>query len=252
MAGYDINLNHLTAGEYLSHRDSFPEYRKVVLAMLNINNDFIFEDDILKEHEDDSAIASSLKGEKLTMEKILESSPDRYFRHGSKKKKDKNAAEFTPVWFDIWKDYIITPKDFLFDNFFVYKLRQTDILEIDDLLNFFLEEQYSNQTEKFIRFLNLAVRKHGKKLLSPEHIDTIHEWTMNKEKSREIEHEKADDNTSGLSGREKAQKKKAKEKCARVRGDNKTKLTLEQTALLAYLLSNTRIILPLGKNYCEL
>src|ERR1039457_2065291 len=94
----------------------------------------------------------------------------------------KEGEEFKPAWFDLWKeDYIITPEHPSYNLFFTYKLRQTDILELDKFLNDFLENEADTKTD-FIRFLKLTLRKHGKKLLQPEQIDTINEWITEQEK----------------------------------------------------------------------
>lgn len=51
---------------------------------------------------------------------------------------------------------------------------------------------------------------------------------------------------------EKSGTKEGKEKFKRERTDKATDLTLEQTSLLAYFLSKSRIILPMGKQYHEI
>ena len=223
---YSINLNHLTAGERFSYPDSFREYGKTVVSMLSVKDDFLFEDDLIRKYKDDAAAKSNMRDAKLTMDAILLSFPDRFISAGKRPKK-KGVREFTQAWFDLWKDCIITPADFLYDLFFIYKLRQTDLLEVDDFLNYFFEKQYDDNRTEFIRFLKLTLRKHSKKLLQPEQIETANEWIAEKEKE------------SSLKGTE----TKSKGKLRRERDDNVTQLNQEQTALLIYCLRKTKIIL---------
>ncbi len=224
---YSINLNHLTLGERFSFTDSFPEYRKAVLALLNMKNDFLFEDDLLKEYENDSVFQSHVRNGKQGMDALNASLPDKFVSAGSRPK-IKGVQKFTPAWFDLWRDYVITPEDYLYDLFFTYKLRQTDLLEMDGLLNYFLKKYYGDNNADFIRFLNLTLRKHGKKLLQPEQTETINEWIAGKEKE------------PALSG---TTETKIKGKVKRERDDNVTKLNQEQTALLIYCLQAGKIIL---------
>ena len=84
-----------------------------------------------------------------------------------KKRKDENS-EWMLTWFDIWEDYYISPKDQTYDLFFVYQIRNIDILAIDEFLNYQLEKYFDSDAQKFKRFILLAIRKHGNKLLKLE------------------------------------------------------------------------------------
>ena len=224
---YCINLNHLTAGERFGYPDTFKEYSKAVVSLLSIKNDFLFEDDLIKEYKDDDDVQRHIKNGEKEMAAIVITFPDKFVGAG-KRRRNKDQKEFTPVWFDIWKDYDITPDDFHYDLFFTYRLRQTDLLEMDALLNHFLENYYEDNKTDFIRFLKLTLRKHCKKLLQTEQTETINEWIVEKEKE------------ATLSGTPDA---KIKGKIKRSRDDNVTKLNQEQTTLLIHYLKAGKIIL---------
>jgi hypothetical protein len=224
---YDINLNYLTAGEYFSFRDSFDEYRKAVLYMFNVKGYFIFEDDLIEKFKDDVEVLHLIAGGKQPIEAIKSAFPDKFISVGSRIKKGQEG--YTQAWFDLWdEDYIITPGNTLYDLFFTYHLRQADLLELDNLLNYFLDNYSDNRTD-FMRFLQLTLRKHGKKLLQPEQTETINEWMIEQEKAPILY------GTSDI---------KTKGKPKRERDDKITCLNQEQTALLIYCLRETKIIFP--------
>ena len=223
---HGINLNQLTAAEYFSFRASFNEYSEAVLFMFKIKDDFLYEDYLIEEYKNDSEVERQIKDGMQAMDAIRAAFPDRFFGAGSRRKKGKE--EFTPVWFDLWEEnYVITPEHPLYDLLFVYKLRQTDLLELDKFLNDFLENEADTKTD-FIRFLKLTLRKHGKRLLQPEQLETINEWITEKEKE------------VALSG---TAEPKTKVRIKRERDDKVTLLNQEQTALLIYCLRKTRVIL---------
>ncbi len=223
---HGINLNHLTATEYLRFPTSFKEYSEAVLFMFKIKDDFLYEDDLIEEYRNEPEVENLIRDGKQAMDAIRNAFPDRFISAGSRRKKE--GEEFKPAWFDLWKeDYIITPEHPLYDLLFVYKLRQTDLLELDNTLNDFFENEKDNKTD-FIRFLKLTLRKHSKKLLQPEQIDTINEWITEQEKE------------PALSG---TIEPKIKGKIKRERDDKVTLLNQEQTALLIYCLRKTKVIL---------
>lgn len=224
---YSIDLNHLTAGERFGYPDTFKEYGKAVVSLLSLKDDFLFEDDLIKKYKDDPSVQSHLENGEQGMKAIIGAFPDRFIGAGKRAKK-KGERVFTQAWFDIWKDYEIIPGDFQYDLFFTYRLRQTDLLEVDDLLNYFLENYYNDNKTDFIRFLKLTLRKHSKKLLQTEQTETINEWIVEKEKE------------TTLSGTPDA---KIKGKVKRSRDDNVTKLNQEQTTLLIHYLKAGKIIL---------
>ena len=223
---HGINLNHLTAGEYLQFSASFKEYSEAVLFMLKIKDDFLYEDYLIEEYRNEPEVETLIGDGRQAMDAIKDAFPDRFISAGSRRKKE--GEEFKPAWFDLWKeDYIITPEHPSYNLFFTYKLRQTDILELDKFLNDFLENEADTKTD-FIRFLKLTLRKHSKKLLQPEQIDTINEWITEQEKE------------PALSG---TIEPKIKGKIKRERDDKVTLLNQEQTALLIYCLRKTKVIL---------
>jgi hypothetical protein len=223
---YGINLNHLTAGEYLSFPDFFKEYTEAVLFMLKIKDDFLYEKYLIEKYRNEPEVESHISVGRPAMDAIRDTFPDRFISAGSRKK--QSGKEFSPAWFDLWnEDYIITPEHSLFDLFFVYKLRQTDLLELYNLLNDFLGKEADNKRD-FIRFLKLTLRKHSKKLMQPEQTETINEWIAEQEKESE------------LSGTEET---KIKGRIKRGRDDKVTLLNQEQTALLIYCLQKTNVIL---------
>lgn len=223
---YSIYLNHLTVWERVRFPETFPEYAKAVVALLTLKDAYLFEEDILKQHEDDSLVKNFAKDGKSKLEAILETTPD--LRSAGKRPNKKKNNELEQAWFNLaHRDLPITPDDFLFDLFFTYKLRQTDILKIDKILDYFLGKYYEDDKEEFSRFLKLLLRKDGGKLLDNAHAETISEWI-------------AKEKVQPLSGTETI---KAKWKVKRDRDDGLTKLNQEQTALLIYLLQEGKIIL---------
>ena len=223
---YGINLNHLTAGEYLQFPTSFKEYSEAVLFMFKIKDDFLYEDYLIEEYRNEPEVENLIRDGKQAMDAIRNAFPDRFISAGSRRKKE--GEESKPAWFDLWKEgYVITPEHPLYDLLFVYKLRQTDLLELDNTLNDFFENEKDNKTD-FIRFLKLTLRKHSKKLLQPEQIETINEWITEQEKE------------PALLG---TIEPKIKGKIKRERDDKVTLLNQEQTALLIYCLRKTKVIL---------
>ncbi len=224
---YEINLNHLTAAEYFKHKDTFEEYKQVVIALLKVKDIFLYENELLKEMEKESSIKSELKDKPITIEFVRGHFPDRFFGAGHRRK-NKDHKEFTDIWFDLWAYMEITPNFPLYDLFLCYHLRNTDLLETDDFLEYSLEKYYDSDTTQFIRFLQLALRKHERNILKPEIVQTVNEWIVKKEKQET------------LSGTENI---KSKGKIKRERDDRATLLNQEQTALLIYCLRQTKIIL---------
>ena len=223
---YNISLYKLTEGERLNFPESFKEYSEAVIFLLRTKESFLFEDDLIEEYKDHPFVEEHINSGKQGIDAIRAAFPH-CFVHAGKRRRKKGEG-LTPVWFDLWSDSIITPQDELYDLFFVYKLRHTDLMEMDYFLNYSLENYYENNTVSFLRFLKLALRKHSKKLLQPEQIETINEWIAEQEK------------TTALSGIEEP---KTKGKIKRERDDKVTLLNQEQTALLIHCLRKTKIIL---------
>src|SRR4051812_22083859 len=95
---YGINLNHLTAIEYLSFPASFKEYSQAVLFMLKIKDDFIYEDDLIEKFKGD--VEHEIKNGVAPIEAIRFTFPDRFINAGSRRKNE--GDQFSPVWFDLW------------------------------------------------------------------------------------------------------------------------------------------------------
>jgi hypothetical protein len=224
---YGINLSNLTLMEYASFSASFKEYCEAVLFMLRVKAHFIFEDELLEQYKDDDAVQSHIAVGAQGMDAVRGAMPDRFISAGKRKKDGEN--EFRPAWFDLWEEnYFITPEFPRYDLFFAYQLRQTDLLELDNVLNYFFENSTNNSVKDFTRFLTLTLRKHGKKLLQPEQIETVNEWIEAQEKE------------ANLSGTDHT---KNKGKVKRDRDDKLTLLNQEQIVILIYCLRKTNVIL---------
>ena len=223
---YQLQLNSLTTAEYLTFPDSFDEYTKAVLYMLQIKDDFIYEDDLIETFKEDQFVKPLVAGGMQVMEAIKSTLPDRFFNAGTRKA--RYGEQILPVWYDTWREnYVITPKHAFYDLFLTYKLRNTDLLGLDNFLDY-ISEVYGGDIRAFIRFLKLTLRKHADKLLQPEHIETINEWISEREKEASLS------DTAEL---------KTKGKPKRERDDKITILNQEQTALLIYCLRETKIIM---------
>ncbi|MBA3665091.1 MAG: hypothetical protein H0W61_12895 [Bacteroidetes bacterium] len=225
---FNINLNHLSTWEIIRYPETYEEYRKAVVAMLSLKDEVVFEEEIKEEYQDDFLVKSFVKQGKPLLEAIFETTPEKFVSAGRRPKKTGDKKLFQ-AWFDIGRSgRIIMRDDFLYDLFFVYNIRHVDILKIDSLLDFFLEGDYDSNIREFTRFLKLALRKHGKKLMQADQVETVNEWISEKEKEQ------------SLSGMEAA---KTKGKVKRERDDSVTKLNQEQTALLIHFLQAGKIIL---------
>jgi hypothetical protein len=226
---YSINIKDLTSFEHICFPDSFEEYSEAVGFLLRRKNIFILEDDILAAFKDDPDIQKEMERGNQGMGAIKAFFPNRFVRETIHPKEGGEEDEGVWGWLDLWSDYIISEQEEMYDFFFTYKLRQTDLLELDNILNYYLEKYESDNKTDFIRFLKLTLRKHGKRLLQPEQIETVNEWMAEREKE------------ATLSG---AVEPKTKGKPKRQRDDKVTLLNQEQTALLIYCLRETKVIFP--------
>lgn len=227
---YELFLNHITAIESFRYPHSFEVYKKDASDMLQYTGQFWFEDDLIEKFKGDETVKSVQKDEPLTIQHLLTAMPDAFVSKGEKRKKNKDDKEPTPIWYNVWDIFYVTPDDGLYyDLFFTYKIRCLDLLEVDDFLNYQLEIWYENNSKKFFRFLQLTVRKH-EKLLPVEYIQTVNEWMAGKEKEPTLE------------GTEKPSVK-TKSKLKRESADNLTMLNQEQTALLIHYLQKAKIFL---------
>jgi hypothetical protein len=215
----ELNLDRITFGEYISFRDSFEEYKANAVILLQLKNLYLSEKEVLEGHKLDS------------IEQVLERYPY-ILNAGSSRKNKKNS--FSKRYFDLGTDYFIQPKDFIYDVFFAYRLRQLDILKIDTFLNYHILNYYDNNLQEFSRFLRICIRKHEAKLLKPETIQTVNEWVTDKEKQEQ-------DFLNGTLEKKSIKAKKGKVK--RAAQDNLTCLSQEQTVLLMHYLQQERVLL---------
>jgi hypothetical protein len=224
---YTLNLRDLSSYESFIFPDSFKEYSEMAKFLLGRKSMFLLEDNLIEIHKDTPEVKELIDQGNIPIGAITSAFPNRFIREGVHFKNGGAEDEGVWGWFDLWGDYIITQNDELYDLFFTYKLRQTDLLELDNLLNFSLQN-YSNNSANFMRFLRLTLRKHGGKLLQPEQTETINEWIAEQDKEAAL---------NGLGDA------KTKGRPKRERDDKITCLNQEQTALLIYCLRQTKIIL---------
>jgi hypothetical protein len=138
----------------------------------------------------------------------------------------KKDGKREKTWYDTFDTEFIEPEDHFFDYFFACKLRQIDLLQVDDFLNYHLEKMFGSDTDKFVRFLLIVLRKH-KELLKQDILDTVSEWTTSLPKATPSVAEQ-----TSIKGRMK-----------RTADDGITFLNLEQTALLVHFMQEARIFL---------
>jgi hypothetical protein len=208
---YSINIKDLSSFEHICFPDSFEEYSDAVGFFLRRKN---VQKEMERGNQGMGAVAAFF--------------PKRFVRETIHPKIGGEEHEGVWGWLDLWSDYSITQQEELYDLFFTYKLRQTDLLELDNILNYFFESYKSDNKTDFIRFLKLTLRKHGKRLLQPEQTETINEWMAEQEKGHILS------GTPDI---------KTKGKPKRDRDDKITCLN-QQTALLIYCLRETKIIFP--------
>jgi hypothetical protein len=219
---WEIYLNHLTLSEQLNNRADFNEYKETVISMLRCSDKFLLENTILE------VLALELRtgnNDPLTMEEVEVVYPGRFVRDVSEDTEER-------IWYDLMAPEYIEPSNELFyDVFFTYKLRSLNLLEIDPFLEYQLTKHQNNR-DKFMRFIQVALRMHAGKLLSHSHIQTVTEWFAKR-------HKEAVNTSNGSE----AISIKTKGRYKRQQDDKLTKLNQEQTALLIYCLQKGRIIL---------
>lgn len=206
---YELFLDRLSLVEYFDFREEYHDYVQSVILMLDLERNYTFEDDVLHEQN-----ASS-------MDEILARLPARYFNTGSQKKKvpDDKESPFIRVWYDVNKPILIDKKNFYYDQFFAYRLRQMDLMKVDGFLEFHSQKWGAENLEMFLRFVSVLLHKYEGKLLTPTTILTSMEWIGRNTKPVQ------------LSGTDNYQAK-TKGKLKREANDGQTSLSQEQTALL--------------------
>ena len=214
----ELNLNRITLWEHLVRKDTFNEFKDFVVMLLQSKDMYFFEDEILETHNSND------------IEQVLQQYPF-ILRTGARRKNEDGS--FSHKFLNIGIEYFVQPKDFVYDYFFSYKLRQTNLLEMDNFLEYHLLNYYDNNLQEFSRFLRICTRKHETKLLRPEIIQTLHEWIEIKEKKQQ----------QALQGIETEQSKSKKGKVKRQAEDKLTCLSQEQTVLLMSFLQQERVFL---------
>ena len=226
---YEIFLNHLTILEYLSNSADFNEYKETVIDMLRFGGKHLYENEILEILK--LELRENKNDEPFTMEEVEAAYPGRFVKDSTENKNeaDQNSEK---IWYDLMAiEYIDPSNELFYDIFFVYKLRSLNLLEIDPFLEYQLVK-HDNSLDRFIRFVQLAIRKDAGKLLSRSHIQTVAEWLtkLNKAAGRSL------NSVEAISIKTKGRYKRQYD-------DKLTKLNQEQTALLIYCLQKGRIIL---------
>lgn len=74
-------------------------------------------------------------------------------------------------------DIKLTPKEKEFPLFFSLKLKQYDLHEIDDYLQYHFTNYFSSDIKKFKRFLELCLRQH-KSLIQNDTSETVNDWIV--------------------------------------------------------------------------
>jgi hypothetical protein len=143
--------------------------------------------------------------------------------------REKNG-EKQSTWHDIEASEEIKRGDQFFSYFFACKLRQIDPFDIKNFLNFHLSHSFNNSKEDFFDFLNILFNLHRQSHFNATIEKVVSDWMVK---------EKDNNKKESLAGAN----NEFKGKTERSRNDNLTKLNQEQTALLAYCMRETKIIL---------
>jgi hypothetical protein len=212
---FELYLNQITVFERVVHKDTFEDYKTLVATLLQSKDFYLFEDEVLKQHKS------------ANIEQVLQEHPLTIKTGAHRKNKD---GSFSKKYMDLAPDYFVQPKDFMYDVFFAYKLRQLDLLQMDGFLDYHLSNYYDTNLQEFSRFLRICIRKHEAKLLNAAITQTIGEWITDKE-SKEVK--------TPVSGASTLKNSRIK----RGAYDNMTCLSQEQTVLFTHYLKLERVIL---------
>lgn len=216
--GYELILNHISAGEWMSlSSKQIEEYRKTAYQFLNHKGKHMFAEDILANYSAE-----------MTLEKLFEQDPDRFLPGMNH---EKNGVR-QKTWYDIWDTEEIERQDHFFDYFFMCKIRHLSLLSIDGYLDFHLEHSFKNDKPEFFRFLQVSLRQYQESLLSPHILDTVNEWIEGRKASSINENVASQDKEERIKGR-----------MQREAGDKLTCLSQVQTALLIEFMQKAGIIL---------
>lgn len=129
--------------------------------------------------------------------------------------------------YDLWAEYIVLPGDLFYDPLFAYTLKNYLLRNIEKFLNYQLSQYYEDDVTEFCKALKFILREYGEaqSLIPVTTIKTVLEWMAERQQQGK---------TLNGSG-EDAEK-------VRTRYDGKTKLSVQQTALLYHFLRKCEIL----------
>ena len=194
----EVDLNFISSNEYRSQPEDVyrTEYEPLVTHMLGNEGIYLFEEDLLDRFN------------KKPLSEILEENAN--FVPGLSQPNPKKQNKFCREYLDTWMSLSIEPHYKLYDHFFAYLLKHTDLLKIDQCLAYQLEKYHHNDYKAFARLLTLMLRKFGDVIIPEKTVLTIQEWIVSKEKHQEVEqgnitvkkhgriNRRADDNITSL------------------------------------------------------
>jgi excisionase family DNA binding protein len=163
---FEIYLNHMGAWEGIANRDTYAEYEDLVLTFMRLKGKHIFQSELM---------------EKYKLAKVDDLSTYGNYKQWGKKRRN---GEWELIYYCILADYYVQPDDTMYDIFFIYRLRQIDLVELDRFLDYQLTNYYGNDVKGFCRFLKLAMRK-NENLLNRNLTLSVEEW-MQERKENEI------------------------------------------------------------------
>jgi hypothetical protein len=220
---HEINISRLTERINREDDEIFKGYRFEIVLFMQQTGNILFADQIYARDKESAGLTG------ITPEDYIASNSHRFFRFGSWPRTE-DAEEWEDAYIDMSIDLVIKPNTPCYANLFPYQLAYTDILAVDQFLDYTYETYYKGRFPEFSRFVLLQLRKNMGEIIPPEIIETAKEWVAGKEKILTTEHKEAGET-------------KAREKFKREPGDNLTKLKQEQTALFFYYLQSKGVIL---------
>jgi hypothetical protein len=219
---FEINLNQISCREHMSQPEEtyLMEYRPLAIGLLSREGMHLFEEDITDLYEN-----------KLTLKEILAQNMSyvRDINLPNPKKDGKRCA----TYLDTWMAFEIQPGHAFYDHFFAYYLKHTDLLDVNDFLNYQFEKYHESNFVYFSRFLTLLIRKFQGIIIPLDKATTIQEWVANREKETA--------QTEELNG---SDRYKGKPKIRRRAGDNETILDQRLTVLFIHFMREKHIFLP--------
>lgn len=214
---YELVLNHISAGESMLMDDKrYESYAHTAAHWLNHLGKHLFQDEIMAKYETQKSFPEILKLKKH------EFIPGMIVQRGKKREQ---------VYYDVWAYEIVEATDSFFPYFFACKLSHIDILELDEFLNYHLENSFDTDTEKYCRLLQLVFRRY-EHLIKPDTITTANEWISKEQKKPGLSGTEVNSDTH-ISIRRPRIKREA--------SDNVTSLNLSQSAYLAVLLKQSKV-----------